>query len=70
MTAPDVPDVPEEPDWPTHCPICGTELAPAVVDFDRTNANHAERRPGEMVAVDFCPNPDCPGKQPEAPGTA
>ncbi|HJR37238.1 MAG TPA: hypothetical protein VJ819_02535 [Nocardioidaceae bacterium] len=51
-------------DWPTHCPVCGTELSSAVIDFDKTNANHPELRPGEMAAVDYCPNADCPVKQP------
>jgi hypothetical protein len=54
-----------EKDWPTHCPYCGTELTSAVVDFDKTNADRPELRPGEMAAVDYCPNPDCPGKQTE-----
>ena len=52
-----------EPDWPTHCAACGTALTAAVIDFDKTNADHAELRPGEMVAVDYCPNPACPDKQ-------
>ena len=47
-------------DWPTHCPVCGTRLETAVVDFDDTNAKRPEMRPGEMAAVDYCPNPDCP----------
>ena len=53
-------DVEPEQEWPTHCPECGTELESAVVDFDETKADRPELRPGEMVAVDFCPNPDCP----------
>ena len=56
------PGVVQEPEWPTHCPLCGTELSSAVIDFDRTNENRAELQPGEMVAVDYCPNPQCPGK--------
>jgi hypothetical protein len=47
-------------DWPRTCPTCGTELQQAVVDFDKSNADRPELRPGEMAAVDFCPNPDCP----------
>ena len=54
--------VPGDPEWPTHCPLCGTELTSAVIDFDTTNENRAEFQPGEMVAVDYCPNPTCPGK--------
>ena len=52
---------PDEQKWPTHCEFCGTELAHGVIDFDKTNENRAELNPGEMVAVDYCPNPDCPG---------
>lgn len=50
-------------EWPTHCPVCGTELVSAVIDFDKSNVSHAELQPGEMVAVDYCPNPDCPAKR-------
>jgi hypothetical protein len=46
--------------WPTHCASCGTALARGTIDLDETNENRAELNPGEMVAVDFCPNPDCP----------
>jgi len=55
-------EVPEEGKsaWPHACPVCGTELSHAVIDFDKSNADRPELRPGEMVAVDFCPNPDCP----------
>lgn len=49
-------------EWPTHCPSCGTELTSAVIDFDQTNETRAELNPGEMVAVDYCPNPTCPLK--------
>lgn len=56
----------DEQKWPTHCELCGTELAHGVIDFDKSNQNRAELQPGEMVAVDYCPNPDCPGKR-EAP---
>ena len=49
-----------EREWPTRCPTCGTELVSAVIDLDKTNENRAEFQPGEMVAVDYCPNPDCP----------
>jgi hypothetical protein len=53
----------DEQKWPTHCELCGSELAHGVIDFDTTNQNRAELQPGEMVAVDYCPNPDCPGKR-------
>lgn len=62
MTEDDAANVPgdEVPAWPTHCPTCGTRLASAVVDLDKSNENRAEFNPGEMVAVDYCPNPECP----------
>lgn len=50
-------------EWPTNCSLCGTELASAVIDLDTTNENRAEFQAGEMVAVDYCPNPSCPGKE-------
>lgn len=53
----------DEQKWPTRCETCGTELARGVIDFDKTNQNRAELQPGEMVAVDYCPNPDCPAKK-------
>ena len=37
-------------------------MASAVIDFDQSNENRVEFNPGEMVAVDYCPNPDCPEK--------
>jgi hypothetical protein len=52
--------------WPRTCPVCGTDLATAVVDFDKTNADRPELRPGEMAAVDYCPNPDCPSHADDA----
>jgi hypothetical protein len=54
----------DERDWPTRCPRCGTELASATVDLDTSKARRPELRPGEMVEVDFCPNPDCPSHAP------
>lgn len=49
----------DETNWPTTCAECGTELQRAVIDFDKSNENRQELNPGEMAAVDFCPNPDC-----------
>jgi hypothetical protein len=57
---------PPEPEWPTHCPHCGTKLVSAVIDFDKTNLDSPEFHAGEMAAVDYCPNPDCPGKSASA----
>ena len=55
--------LPDDEQWPTHCPHCGTRLVSATVDFDKSNADRPELRPGEMVAVDYCPNPDCPSNR-------
>ncbi len=60
----------EQPTWPTHCEHCGTALASAVVDLDKSNADRPEMRPGEMIAVDYCPNEACPSHQDDAPATA
>ncbi len=51
--------------WPRNCPACGTELTSAVIDLDPTNADHPQLNPGEMVAMDYCPNPECPLKETE-----
>ena len=59
----------EQQEWPTHCEHCGTELESAVVDFDKSNADRPEMRPGEMVAVDYCPNEDCPSRQQDTPSS-
>lgn len=53
----------DEKHWPTTCPVCGTELEPATIDFDTSNEKRAELNPGEMAQVDYCPNPDCPTNQ-------
>jgi len=53
----------DDQDWPTECPLCGAKLASAVIDLDTTNENRAEFQAGEMIAVDYCPNPACPGKK-------
>lgn len=47
---------------PTTCPLCGTPLETATIDFDPNNEPRVEFNPGEMAAVAYCPNPDCPGK--------
>jgi hypothetical protein len=47
---------------PETCPICGTEMQTATIDFDENNEPRAELNPGEMAQTVFCPNPDCPGK--------
>ncbi|QNN54083.1 hypothetical protein [Nocardioides mesophilus] len=61
----------EPHEWPTHCPVCGTALEQAVVDFDPDNEPRPEMRPGEMVTVDFCPNAECAAyRQPVGPDDA
>ncbi|MFC5730593.1 hypothetical protein [Nocardioides vastitatis] len=67
MSEPGQPQTPragEEPEWPTHCEFCGTELESAVVDVtpDSDSEHRQTGSPGTVVAQDFCPNPDCPGK--------
>jgi hypothetical protein len=47
---------------PTTCPLCGTALETATIDFDPSNEPRVEFNAGEMAAVAYCPNPDCPGK--------
>ena len=42
------------------CPQCGTELQQATIDMDEEKMPRPEYRPGEHVAVSFCPNRDCP----------
>jgi hypothetical protein len=63
-------DAPTDQQWPTHCPECGTELQSATIDLDKSNADRPELRPGEMVEVDFCPNPDCPSRRREGAAEA
>jgi hypothetical protein len=50
----------DEKSWPVTCPECGTELQRGTIDLDPTNRDDPEFQAGEMVAIDFCPNPDCP----------
>ncbi len=52
-----------------RCPHCGTDLATATVDLDRTpdvteevDEQRATLQPGEMASVLYCPNPQCPGR--------
>ncbi len=55
----------DETTWPTTCYACGTELQRGVIDFDKSNEDRAEFNPGEMAAVDFCPNHECPRNVPD-----
>ncbi len=53
----------DEQDWPTKCEHCGTELQTAHQGFNPSGSDDiAHGEMDEVVAVDFCPNPDCPGK--------
>ena len=52
-------------EWPTHCPVCGTELQSQVLDAVVTN-DWNEGSPVPVLAQDVCPNPDCPAKTPGA----
>lgn len=49
-------------EWPTHCPRCGSELEPEVIDSTVTN-DWNRGSPITVIAADVCPNPDCPGKE-------
>jgi hypothetical protein len=53
-----------EPEWPTHCELCGTELESGLVDVvPNSDSEHLQTgSPATVIAQDFCPNPDCPGK--------
>lgn len=51
----------DDAEWPTHCPLCGTELQSNIVDSKVTNDWDAGA-PVTVLAEDTCPNPDCPGK--------
>ena len=57
-----------EPEWPTHCAHCGTGLESGVVDVvPDTDSEHLQTgSPASVVAQDFCPNPECPGKGTDA----
>ena len=52
-----------DPEWPTHCEHCGTALASAEVGV----MPGGDEQLDTVVARDFCPNADCPGKQLGAP---
>jgi hypothetical protein len=55
-----------EPEWPTHCEHCGTRLASAEVGV----MPGGDEQLDTVVARDFCPNPDCPGRAAGGPGEA
>lgn len=54
------------------CPHCGTEMITGTIDFagtpDETAEVDVERatlQPGQMVTAAICPNPECPGQEPD-----
>lgn len=68
MSEPEQPMTPEDDaahEWPTHCEHCGTELQSGVVEaVPNADSEHLQTAsPGAVVAQDFCPNPDCPGRR-------
>ena len=65
---PPTPDADVDQEWPTHCEHCGTELQSGVVDVvpDSDSEHLQTGSPGTVVAQDFCPNPDCPGRDADA----
>ena len=54
-----------EPEFPTHCPLCGTELnsdvAATLSPTQDEMADSLDR--GSVMFADACPNPDCPGRK-------
>ncbi|TCI98817.1 hypothetical protein [Aeromicrobium sp. IC_218] len=54
-------DADAQVEWPTHCPVCGTELRSEVIESVVTN-DWNEGSPVPVLAQDVCPNPDCPAK--------
>ena len=53
----------DEQEWPTTCPHCGTDLQTAQQGFNPAGSDDiAHGEMDEVVAVDFCPNPDCPSR--------
>lgn len=62
-----MPDMPvdDQRPWPTHCEYCGTQLESGVVEVipDSDSEHLQSASPATVIAQDFCPNPDCPGKE-------
>lgn len=54
----------DEQEWPTHCAHCGTELESGVVDVvpDADSEHLQTGSPATVIAQDFCPNEECPGR--------
>jgi hypothetical protein len=56
--------------WPKQCADCGTDLEQAVTGFDPDHPSEMPRGDlGAAIGVDYCPNPDCPAKAEERPGS-
>ncbi len=48
----------------SECPLCGTTLESAAVGhLLPSDAERADHDAGGVVFTDFCPNPDCPGRE-------
>lgn len=63
-------DLIAEPRWPTHGPECGTELAADLTGGSPAQTpERAEGAPYAFIAKELCPNPRCPAKQQNAPGS-
>lgn len=68
MTTPAV----DERSWPRTCPHCGTELQSHTTGFTPGATAEDETTQGvsgAVVAEDFCPNPGCPAREENAPGS-
>lgn len=54
----------DETAWPRKCPYCQTELQTATQGFNPGGDDDiAHGEMDEVVAVDFCPNPACTGRE-------
>jgi len=62
----------DETTWPRTCPHCGTELQSHTTGFTpAATAEDANTQgvSGAVVAEDFCPNPECPAREENSPGS-
>ena len=62
----------DETTWPRRCPHCGSELQSHTTGFTpraTAEGQNNESVGGAVVVEDFCPNPDCPARQENAPGS-
>lgn len=54
-----------EQEWPENCPLCDTPMQTREVGFaqDPEESWAETHSPGTVMFEDYCPNPDCPGKE-------